>query len=76
MKISVNNSLEIFGSKTSIADLAQFFAETVKTEDLGVLFEAYKVEYRHELKDAQHIKNHGLMNLFFKDGSSLCIMEE
>lgn len=77
MKVSVDNSNEKFGSKTSIADLAQYFVkDEYKLEGLRTVYEKFKFEYRHELLRSQYVTSIGIANFFFKDGSSLCISED
>ena len=69
MRFEVDNSSEIFGSKTSIADLAIWMKPV---PDHSVFYEIYKAEYRHEIKSSQ-IFEHDRFILTFKAGSKLTV---
>ncbi|QIG69768.1 hypothetical protein EVB81_199 [Rhizobium phage RHph_I46] len=81
MKIEIDNSSEIFGSKTSIADLAQFHAiledhidDTPDTDIFNIrIFELMKQDYKPEIKEAQ-IFECDRFTLTFKDGSKLTVI--
>lgn len=73
-RVSVDNSGEIFGSKCSIADLAQYFpiARDNHSRDLNVyeVAAAYEREYKHELRESVMEYPTGC-GFYFRDGSVL-----
>ncbi|QGZ14025.1 hypothetical protein PP939_gp144 [Rhizobium phage RL38J1] len=81
MKIEIDNSAEIFGSKTSIADLAQFHVAIknfgpmeLDTDIFNIyVYERMVKEYVPELQD-HSIYECDRFVLVFKDGSKLTVI--
>jgi hypothetical protein len=81
MKIEIDNSSEIFGSKTSIADLAQFSNAIKNFGSMDVdsdifniyVYERIVREYKFELTDSQIFECDRFV-LTFKDGSKLTVI--
>ncbi|AIK68456.1 hypothetical protein P10VF_243 [Rhizobium phage vB_RleM_P10VF] len=81
MQIIIDNSSEIFGAKTTVADLAYYHDmimkyefETPDTDIFNIyIFEALKSEYKSELKEAQIFECDRFV-LTFKDGSKITII--
>ncbi|QGZ14290.1 hypothetical protein PP940_gp161 [Rhizobium phage RL2RES] len=80
MKVEIDNSEEIFGSKTSIADLAQFH-ESISNSwnyDLDTDIFNIKVYQRMVEEYVSELKEHSMHKcerfvLTFKDGSKLTV---
>ena len=75
-RVSVDNSGELFGAKTSIADLAQYLpiARDKPSNALNVyeVFAAFEAEYKHELKEgASEMEYPTGCKFVFRDGSIL-----
>ncbi|QNH71555.1 hypothetical protein PP938_gp015 [Rhizobium phage AF3] len=81
MKVEIDNSAEIFGSKTSIADLAQFHnaiknfgTMEVDTDIFNIyVYERMVREYKFELKEHSIFECDRFV-LVFKDGSKLTVL--